>query len=1230
MKYRPVLGKNVPFHRLFRFATSLDILCMLIGSIFSLVSALFEPYLIILYGDLTENILEYIRSNNGTSTEKELVERKLTEATKHFAINISASGAGIIISTYLTSILFSYAADRQIFKLRQVLLEKTLHKDISWYDTHQTGDFATVFTENVAKWEDAISEKFGIFLYHESVFVVCLIVSLFKGWKLALVCFVSLPLTTSLMSCISWISSKLSQQEMQSYAEAGAVAEEAFSSIRTVFAFDGQKKEIDRYNKHLMDAKKSNTKKNIFNAFSNGLMWLFFYCSYSLCWWYGIGLILDERNLPEEDRVNTPGNIVTISITTMIASWNYQTSALFVELFAAAKGAANKIFFILDEDEPKINKIEATAIKPAKFTSSVRFEGVSFKYPARPEVEVLQDFNLDIRCGDTVALVGTSGCGKTTCVQLLQRFYDPDEGKIYIDKNDIKDIDISCLRRKIGVVSQEPSLFATTISENIRFGKLSATQSEIEAAAKKANVHEFIVNLPRGYETIVGERGTQLSGGQKQRIAIARALVRQPEILILDEATSALDTTSEAEVQAALEKVSGECTTIIVAHRLSTIRRANVIIFISNGKVVEKGTHCELMAAKGDYHKMVLAQGKNEEQKEMSTSVGGITIQEKLQQIDTNEEQTCESKEKVMGSMSKILEMSRPEWKQIVCGCFGSVVNGITLPLYGILFGSMIKVLSNVDDENAITQRNRICLYSCIIGVICGLSHFLQHFFLSSASENLTLRIRKMAFRTMLKQEISWYDRTENSVGSLCSKLSGDASSVQGAAGVQIGSCLQFLATFLLSCFYPLYLNWKLALVLLSFFPLILLFVFLEKKIIQNDAKENQRVIEESTKFAVEAITNIRTVISLGCEPVFLDLFQRELVIYQKMAHIKSHIRGLFLGFARSIHFFTYSAAFTYGVNLIETKEIEYDKLFTIAQVTLSGAWSIGIALSFTPNFQKGFLAAGRLYSLLGRVPTIKNIVNADRNIWNDETVNYTGVSFSYPTRSLVTVLNSLNLSIPKGKTVALVGPSGCGKSTILQLLERFYDPTEGKVVVDGKDIKIMDLNTLRSQLGIVSQEPNLFDRTIAENIAYGVNHKDATIDEIITAAKSANIHNFITCLPQAYDTRLGSKGTQLSGGQKQRVAIARALIRKPKILLLDEATSALDNESEKVVQEALNNAKKDRTCIIIAHRLTTIQDADIICVMKEGSVVEIGTHLELLERRGLYHKFYSLQSGQR
>ncbi|KAJ8922242.1 hypothetical protein NQ315_004179, partial [Exocentrus adspersus] len=1226
-----VKSKSIPYYRLFSFATTIDKLYILIGAICAIICGVAQPYMLIIFGDVTGSIVLYVMdSNNDTLSQKQAdLDERLWQDVTVFAVNTTIVSVVTILCTYVSGVLFSYSATNQIFKMRQKFLETILNQDIEWFDLHQTGDFATSFTQNISKIEDGIGEKVGIFLYFESTFISGIIMALIKGWKLALVCMVSLPLSTTIMGTISWLSSKFSQAELESYGASGSIAEEVLSSIRTVVAFDGQEK---RDKPHLVKAKKNNIKRSIFNSLSNGCLWFFVYACYALSFWYGVALIIEEKNLPEKEKIYTPGNMVAVFFATLVATWNFGMGAPFLEVFGSASGAAQKIYSVLDS-KPKINKYKTRGKRPGRFRSDITFDNVYFNYPSRPDVKVLQDFNLKINYGETVALVGSSGCGKSTCIQLLQRFYDPVSGNIFIDGNNVKDINLRWLKEKISVVSQEPALFATTIAENIRYGKLSATQREIEDAAKKANAHKFILSLPHGYETVIGERGAQLSGGQKQRIAIARALVRSPEILLLDEATSALDTTSEAEVQTALDSVSGECTTIIVAHRLSTIRNANIIVFISEGCVVEKGSHAELMAAKGAYYKMVSSQGitettENAGDRKLNRALSLSNKSYNVEQDEIQVEETEENKA-YKGSLLKVIKMNGPEWFPILVGCSASVITGASLPIYGLVFGGLVGVLANNNDEHLRSESNVYCLYFLLLGVVTGIAMFLQMFSFCLAGEKLTLRMRKRAFEAMLHQEMGWYDRKENGVGALCAQLAGDAASVQGAAGVQIGACLNFVSTFILTCLFSLYYEWKLSLILLSFSPLILFSIYFEQKALQNDAKKNQKILDKSAKIAVEAIANIRTVVSLGCEDVFQKLYVSELIPYQKTSKMKSHFRAVVLGMARSLILFAYAAGMTYGAQLIINREVDYGTVFKVSEVVIVGSWSIGNALSFSPNFQKGLVAAGRIFALLERVPAVRNVTQALRNNWVNENIDYTQVYFSYPTRPSVSVLNSLNLFIRKGTTVALVGSSGCGKSTIVQLLERFYDPTYGEVTVDDDDIKMMELKSLRSQLGIVSQEPNLFDRTIEENIAYGANHRDVNMGEIIEAAKCANIHSFITSLPLGYNTRIGTRGTQLSGGQKQRIAIARALVRNPKILLLDEATSALDNESEKIVQEALDNAKKGRTCITIAHRLTTIQDADLICVLKEGFIAEMGKHTELLEKRGLYYNFYKLQSGQ-
>ncbi|XP_060519450.1 ATP-dependent translocase ABCB1-like isoform X2 [Cylas formicarius] len=984
-------------------------------------------------------------------------------------------------------------------------------------------------------------------------------------------------------------------------------------------------------------ARNNNLRRCLFNAISQAFFWFLAYACFALAFWYGTGLVLEERALPIDQITYSPGNMISVFFSTLSGSIALGSTGPFLEVFGMAKGAAKDVFAVL-ESKPLMHENKDSGKKP-NFKTNISFRNVDFCYPSRPDVQVLKNVNVEIVFGDTVALVGHSGSGKSTVVQLLQRFYDPDAGSVSIDNVDLKEVNISYLRQNVGVVSQEPALFATTIAENIRFGKLNATKEEIINAAKIANAHKFIKSLPNGYETIIGARGTQLSGGQKQRVAIARALIKEPNLLILDEATSALDTESEAEVQTTLDSISRVCTKVIVAHRLSTIRNANRIIVFSNGIIVEEGSHESLMESKGVYYNMIESQGytdisahskSKELTKQRAKSIASSVEEQEHKKLDDEfEAEKLEEKKGNLGVMLKILSANKPEWFSMLMGSIASVLNGASLPLYGLVFGNILGVLSLTDEVIVRQLSITYSLQFFYLGILSGVCMFLQIYAFSYSGEQLTYRLRNMMFDSMLKQEIGWFDRKENAVGALCAQLSGDAASVQGAGGSRIGIIINSLATVILSFVFGLYLEWRLALIAGSFFPLVLFSLYYETKSMQSGSSKTQKLLQKSAKVAVEAIENIRTVKSLGCENVFNGAYLKELVTCKKMAIRKCHFRGVILGLARSLVSFAYAPGLWFGVRLVTSNQVDNATVFKVLEVVITGSMSIGTALSFSSNMQKGLSAAARIFGLFNREPLIKSPLNPIDLKLGDGHVEYSRLYFAYPTRPTIQILNGLNLSVLKGKTVALVGSSGCGKSTLIQLLERFYDPTSGDIEIDDNDIKSADLKSLRCHLGIVSQEPNLFDKTIAENIAYGDNERAVEMHEIESAAKAANIHNFIVSLPLGYETRLGSKGTQLSGGQKQRIAIARALLRNPKILLLDEATSALDNESEKVVQQALDNARKGRTCITIAHRLTTVQDADLICVLKDGIVSEMGTHTELLSRQGLYYEYYKLQSGQ-
>lgn len=488
-----------------------------------------------------------------------------------------------------------------------------------------------------------------------------------------------------------------------------------------------------------------------------------------------------------------------------------------------------------------------------------------------------------------------------------------------------------------------------------------------------------------------------------------------------------------------------------------------------------------------------------------------------------------------------------------------------------------------------------------------------------------------MTFGAMLHQEMGWYDDEQNSVGALCARLSSDAGAVQGATGSRIGAILQALSTLVLGIGLSMYYTWKMTLVSVVSIPLVLGAVFFEARIMSGQGLQEKKKMEAATRIAIEAISNIRTVASLGKETAFFDRYCIELDHVAQATRTRNRLRGLVFSCGQTTPYFGYALSLYYGGYLVAREGLSYQDVIKVSEALIFGSWMLGQALAFAPNFNTAKISAGRIFRLLDRVPEISSPPGSEGKDldWKaDGLIQFSKVEFQYPTRSEMQILRGLNLIVKPGQMVALVGQSGCGKSTCIQLLQRLYDPISGTVTMDRRDISSVSLASLRSQLGVVGQEPVLFDRTIAENIAYGDNYRRVPMDEIIEAAKKSNIHSFVSSLPLGYDTRLGSKGTQLSGGQKQRIAIARALVRNPRVLLLDEATSALDTQSEKVVQAALDKAMEGRTCITIAHRLATVRNADVICVLEKGTVAEMGTHDDLIAADGLYAHLHNLQEA--
>ncbi|KAI1661901.1 P-loop containing nucleoside triphosphate hydrolase protein [Daldinia decipiens] len=1244
---------------LYRYSSRNDLIIMAVSAVCAIAGGAALPLMTVIFGNLQNSFQGFFL---GTVGYDAFMDEMVTLVLYFVYLAI-----GEFVTIYIATVGFIYTGEHISAKIREHYLESCMRQNIGFFDKLGAGEVTTRITADTNLIQEGISEKIGLTLTAAATFVSAFVIGFIFYWKLTLILCSSLFALIMVMGTGSRFVVKYTKDSIQAYAAGGSVAEEVISSIRNAIAFGTQGTLSKQYDAHLTRAEYFGFRKSASVAcMVAGMFWII-YLNYGLSFWMGSTYLVDG--------VIPLSSVLIIMMSIIIGAFNLGNVAPNLQAFGTGLAAAAKIFNTIDRASP-LDPTSEDGEKLENVVGTIRLENIKHIYPSRPEVVVMKDVTLEIPAGKTTALVGTSGSGKSTIVGLVERFYDPVAGRVLLDGHDISTLNLRWLRQQMSLVSQEPTLFGTTIYQNIRHGLIGTTHENdseekqremVFEAAKKANAHDFITSLPEGYETNVGERGFLLSGGQKQRIAIARAVVSDPKILLLDEATSALDTKSEGVVQAALEAAAAGRTTITIAHRLSTIRDAHNIVCMSQGTIVEQGTHDELLELNGAYARLVNAQNiavvndltaeeqeaidaKEESLIRKASKAGDVgyvedpddNIRDKLNRSTTQGSASSkalqgrkpeERKQYSLWTLIKLIaSFNKEEWKLMLYGLFWSIICGGGNPTQAFFFAKQILTLAvPITPANSHQIKKDSDFWSAMflmLAFVMLIAQISQGVAFAKCSERLIHRVRDRAFRTMLRQDVAFFDRDENTAGALTSFLSTETTHVAGLSGVTLGTLLMVTTTLISAMIVALVFNWKLSLVCIATVPLLLGCGFFRFYMLAHFQRRSRTAYEQSATYASEAISAIRTVASLTREDDVMSQYRKSLAIQQRASLISVLKSSLLYATSQSLTFLIFALGFWYGGTLIAKGEIDLFQFFVSFMSVIFGAQSAGTIFSFAPDMGKAHGAAEELKTLFDRKPNIDTWSGDGTPVEVVEgNIEFRDVHFRYPTRPEQPVLRGLNLTIRPGQYVALVGASGCGKSTTIALLERFYDPLVGGVFVDGKEISTLNVNQYRSFIALVSQEPTLYQGTIKENILLGSSSETVTDEIIEFACREANIYEFILSLPDGFNTVVGSKGALLSGGQKQRIAIARALIRDPKILLLDEATSALDSESEHVVQAALDKAAKGRTTIAVAHRLSTIQKADVIYVFDQGRIVEEGTHAELMRKNGRYAELVNLQS---
>jgi ATP-binding cassette subfamily B (MDR/TAP) protein 1 len=595
---------------------------------------------------------------------------------------------------------------------------------------------------------------------------------------------------------------------------------------------------------------------------------------------------------------------------------------------------------------------------------------------------------------------------------------------------------------------------------------------------------------------------------------------------------------------------------------------------------------------------------------------------------ENQKEQADDSEAPKKAPMGRLAGLNKPELPILLLGALAAGVHGVLFPMFGLMISNAIKTFYEPPHE--LRKHSSFWGLMCVVlGIVSIVSVPVEYFLFGVAGGKLIERIRALSFRSIVHQEVSWFDDPKNSSGALGAKLSVDALNVRRLVGDNLALLTQVISTLITGFVIAFVADWKLTLIILCVMPLSGAQGYAQVKFLKGFSQDAKMLYEDASQVATDAISSIRTVASFCAEKRVMTIYDHKCEASKNQGVRTGMVGGLGFGFSFMMMYLTYGLCFYVGGQFVRHNKSSFGDVFKVFFALMLATIGVSQTSALASDSTKAKDSSISIFALLDRKSKIDS--GSDEGLTLDEVkgdIDFRHVSFKYPSRPDVQIFSDFTLHIPSGKTVALVGESGSGKSTVISLLERFYNPDSGTISLDGVEIKSLKLNWLRDQMGLVGQEPVLFNDTIRANIAYG-KHGEVTEEELIKVAKAANAHEFISSLPQGYDTTVGERGVQLSGGQKQRVAIARAILKDPRILLLDEATSALDAESERIVQDALDNVMVGRTTIIVAHRLSTIKSANIIAVLKDGAIVEKGRHETLMNiKDGFYASLVELRSA--